>query len=308
MVNIDFNTIFELFDAFPNENSCIEHLEKLRWGDNVISPFSKNSKVYKCKGNKYKCKDTGKYFNVKTGTLFDDTKIPLRKWFVAIWFITNHKKGISSIQLAKDIGVTQKTAWFMLHRIRKCFEIADEDIEQLENDVEMDETYVGGKNKNRHKNKKVPNSTGRSTKDKTAVMGMLERRGRVIAKVVTGVKAKDLTPIAVKYVSKSARINTDEWTGYNEMTSLFAAHRIVNHGASQYVDGEAHTNTIEGFWSLLKRGLNGIYHKVARKHLQKYVDEFSFRYNTKHENQTNRMNEFFMNSGRRTTYKGLIGR
>ena len=120
-MKFEFKSLFDLQSAFPDEQSCIDHLENMIWGDMIISPFDATSKVYKCKGNKYRCKNTGKYFNVKTGTLFDNSKIELRKWFMAIWLVTSHKKGISSVQLSKDIGVTQKTAWFMLERIRKCF-------------------------------------------------------------------------------------------------------------------------------------------------------------------------------------------
>jgi len=121
MINTDFNTIIDLLNAFPDDQSCINHLEELRWSGQVISPFDADSKVYKCANNRYRCKETGKYFNVKTATLFDNTKVKLQKWFLAIWLVTSHKKGISSIQLSKDIGVTQKTAWFMLQRIRNCF-------------------------------------------------------------------------------------------------------------------------------------------------------------------------------------------
>lgn len=127
MTNKDFNSIIDLLNAFPNEQICIDHLEQLRWNGNVVSPFDSTSKVYKCRDNKYRCKNTGKYFNVKTNTLFDNTKIELRKWFLAIYIVTSHKKGISSMQLAKDIDVTQKTAWFMLQRIRYCFGISDND-------------------------------------------------------------------------------------------------------------------------------------------------------------------------------------
>lgn len=151
MINTNFNTILDLINAFPNEQTCIDHLEQLRWNDNVISPFVSTSKIYKCAGNKYKCKETGKYFNVKTQTLFDNSKVKLQKWFLAIWLVTSHKKGISSIQLSKDIGVTQKTAWFMLQRIRNCFGFDNNN--DLSNTVKVDEAYVSGKNKNKHTNK-----------------------------------------------------------------------------------------------------------------------------------------------------------
>jgi len=144
MINKDFKSILELIQAFPDEQSCIDHLEAIRWDGDVVSPFDADSKVYNCKGNKYKCKETGKYFNVKTNTIFDNTKLPLQKWFLAIWLVTGHKKGISSLQLGRDLDITQKSAWFMLGRIRQCFGL---DNDQLEGEIEADETFVGGKTK-----------------------------------------------------------------------------------------------------------------------------------------------------------------
>lgn len=137
-MNKEFNNILELLEVFPDEQSCIDHLEWLRWSGNVVSPFDASSKVYKCANNRYRCKETGKYFNVKTQTLFDNTKVKLQKWLLAIWLVTSHKKGISSIQLSKDIGVTQKTAWFMLQRIRNCFGFENNNDLSNEFDVEVD--------------------------------------------------------------------------------------------------------------------------------------------------------------------------
>lgn len=304
MINQDFNSILELINAFPNDEVCIEHLEELRWGGVVVSPFDENSKVYKCANSRYRCKNTGKYFNVKTGTIFDNTKMPLQKWFLAIWLVTSHKKGISSLQLSRDIDVTQKSAWFMLQRIRNCFGITDNDDNSLGWDVEIDETYVGGKNKNRHYNKKVPHSQGRSSKDKTPVVWMVERWGKVLAKKVNNVQAKTLTREVTRYVKETANVYTDEWLGYKTVKKMYT-HSIVNHGSWEYVRWNAYTNTIEGFWSLLKRGILGIYHSTSKKHLQKYVDEFVFRYNTRDMSEWERFNTLLMNCDFRLTYNQL---
>jgi len=303
MINVDFNSIIELITTFPDEEACIKHLEELRWNGNVVSPFFAGSKVYKCKGNKYKCKESGKYFNVKTGTLFDNTKVKLQKWFLAIWLVTSHKKGISSCALAKDLKVTQKTAWFMLHRIRACFGIENDS--NLTGEVEADETFVGGKNKNRHAAKKVEFSQGRSVKDKTPVVGMVERGGKVVAKAAENTQSKTITPLMLQHVSKDATVYTDEWMGYNMVAKIYD-HEFIKHNEGEYVNGRIHTNTIEGFWSLLKRGIIGIYHFTSKKHLQKYVDEFVFRYNTRDLNEAERINHLFANTEVRTRYVDLI--
>jgi transposase-like protein len=303
MINKDFNSIIELIKAFPDEQSCINHLEELRWEGFVVSPFDKSSRVYKCKGNRYKCKTTGKYFNVRTGTLFDNTKVPLQKWFVAIWLATSHKKGISSLQLSRDIEVTQKTSWFMLQRIRKCFRY--ESLSSLSGEVEADETYIGGKNRNRHESKRIEGIQGRSVKDKTPVVGMIERGGKVVAKVVEDTKSKTLTREVVNYVKETAKLYTDEWLGYKGVSKIYD-HSIVKHNQSEYVNGRVHTNSIEGFWALLKRSIVGVYHFTSKKHLQKYVDEMVFRYNSRNISEGQRFNLMLTNTEHRLKYKDLI--
>ena len=298
MINIEFNSILELIKAFPDEQTCINHLEELRWNGNVVSPFDPTSKVYDCKGNKYKCKNTGKYFNVRTATLFDNTKIELQKWFLAIYLVTAHKKGISSLQLSRDIDVTQKTAWFMLQRIRNCFGI---DIDKLEGEVEIDETFVGGKETNKHFNKKKPENK----EVKSPVIGMVERGGNLIAKQLNDIKSKTLSNEIISNISKNAQLYTDEYVGYKAIERIYS-HYAVKHSAGEYVNGRVHTNTIEGFWSLLERGIIGIYHFTSKKHLQKYVDEFVFRYNTRNTTECNRFNLLLANTESRLTYKKLI--
>lgn len=303
MKNTQFNTIRDLIQSFPTEQDCIDYLEEMRWHGNVVSPFDASSKVYKCKNNQYRCKNTGKYFNVKTGTMYENSNIKLIDWFIAVWLCVGNKKGISSLQLSREIGVTQKTAWFMLQRIRESFKESNES--ELSEEVEMDETFVGGKNKNRHKDKKVKNSQGRSFKDKTPVFGMVQRNGKMVAKVVMNTSAEQLTPIIQKYVNLNSIIYTDEWHGYKEADKMYE-HYFVDHASRQYVNGTVTTNRIEGAWGILKRMIIGIYHYTSRKHLQRYVDEFVFRYNTMNESQFSRFNLFLCSTRNRLTYKQLV--
>lgn len=306
MINKDFNSILEIIRTFPDDQSCIDHLEAIRWNGNVVSPFDATSKVYDCKGNKYKCKETGKYFNVKTNTLFDNTKIDLQKWFIGIWLVTSHKKGISSIQLGKDLGITQKSAWFMLQRIRNCFGIDHSEDDQLTGEVEIDETYVGGKAKNRKNAIQKDKSFG--TKDrlrKSVVMGMVQRDGELRAKHVGNGSASSLLPQIDHNISKDATIYSDELTVYRGLHRVYD-HKAVMHGKKEYVRGRVHTNTIESFWAILKRGIFGVYHFTSRKHLHFYVDEFVFRYNSRDFKEADRFNLFLSQSENRLTYKELI--
>jgi transposase-like protein len=310
MFDTNIQSMFDLAKAFPDEQSCISYLEQIRWAGRPVSPFDPKSKVYKCAGGKYKCKNTGKYFNVRTGTMYDNTKISLQRWFLAVWIITSHKKGISSIQLGKDIGVTQKTAWFMLQRIRACFGIENNPAEKFEGIIECDETFVGGKNRNRHRDKKVEASQGRSFKDKTPVIGILQRGevSKVKCIVARDTKRKSIQPFINKVVERDAVIISDEWHAYKGLENRYD-HHVVDHGKKQYVDydnSEIHSNSIEGFWGILKRAYNGIYNWWSRKHMQKYVDEFVFRFNLRKLKQNERFNFLNLNSGVRTKYKELV--
>ncbi|MCX6249580.1 MAG: IS1595 family transposase [Bacteroidetes bacterium] len=300
----EFATIFELLQEFTDEQTCINHLEALRWDGKVISPYDPTSQVYKCKGNKYKCKNTGQYFNVKTRTIFEDTKIPLRKWFMALYIFSSHKKGISSHQLAKDIGTTQKTAWFMLHRLRYAFDHPNFK-KELTGHVEADETYIGGEGKNKHKDKKQAGTQGRSLKDKTPVFGLMERGGNIITQVVPDTKRETLQTIIFDNVQADSTISTDEWNAYNGLSKKYE-HLIVNHSAKEYVNGMAHTNDLECFWSHLKHGIDGIYHWVSTKHLDSYADEFSLRFNTRKDSTNQRFDLILGNVIGRLTYKDLI--
>lgn len=304
MQDTNFKSIIDLLKAFPDEQSCIDHLERLRWNGVVVSPFDSTSTVYKCKNNKYRCRNTGKYFNVRTGTIFDNTKVPLQKWFMALYIFSSHKKGISSHQLAKDISVTQKTAWFLLHRLRYAFDHPSFKT-MLGNEVEVDETYMGGDMKNKHNSKKEPNTQGRSTKVKTAILGMIERNGNVIAHKVDDVSGETLKPIINKTVIAGSTIISDEWGAYNGLGKSYN-HLRVNHGAKEYVNMMAYTNSIECFWSHLKRGVDGIYHWISKDHLQSYINEFSLRYNTRKVTTNQRFDVILCNMSRRLTYQTLI--
>lgn len=306
MFNTNIKSVFELTQTFSTEQDCIDYLEMLKWNKLPISPFDETSKVYKCKNNQYRCKNTGKYFNVKTGTMFENSKVSLRKWFMAIWLVTSHKKGISSIQIGKDIGVRQATAWFMLQRIRACFGI--ENNNELEGIVECDETFIGGKNKNRHKDKKVPHSQGRSFKDKVPVMGMLQRDGKMNAFVVPDTKRKSIQPLICRYVNPETTILiSDEWWAYKGLDKYYT-HNVIDHSKKEYVslqDNNIHTNNIEGSWNILKKSVSGMYNHVSKKHLQKYVDEFVYRFNLRKVTDQEKFRYLLSNSNVRTKYKEL---
>lgn len=300
----DFDSLFELIEYFESEQKCVEYLALLRWNGNTVCPYCNNDNCYSLKGKtkRYKCSKCRKQFSVRVGTIFHDSKISLRKWFIAIYLITSHKKGISSHQLAKDIKVTQKTAWFILHRVRKAFQ--PESV-KFSNKVEVDETYIGGKEKNKHESKKTKGTQGRSVKTKTPVVGILERDGKVYAIPVKDTKAGNLLPIMREKVEAGSTIYTDEYRAYVSLRKEYN-HQIVKHSASEYVRGDIHTNSIESFWALLKRGIIGIYHHVSDKHLDKYVNEFTFRFNNRELSEGSRFDVLLANSAGRLDYNTLV--
>ncbi len=300
-----FSNLLEVTAYFADQDVCKAYLEELRWNSKTICPHCGNDKIYTfSKRFVYKCAKCRKPFSVTKGTIFENSPIPLQKWFASIYLLTSHKKGISSLQLSKDLGITQKSAWFVLQRIRFAMRTKSFNA-PLWNTVEIDETFVGGKNKNRHASKKVENSQGRSLKDKVAVLGIVERGGELRAGRVQSTGAQDITPIILNNVSQEAKIVTDEWKGYNPLSNYYD-HSIVNHGRGEYVTGNFHTNTIEGFWSLLKRGIVGIYHQVSPKHIDRYITEFAYRYNTKEFNERGRFDHSMAQANCRLTYEDLI--
>lgn len=264
-----------------NADEARKHLEGLRWPTGPVCPHCGSITVYPLKAKPeskrpvrkgvYKCKDCRKQFTVTVGTLFEGSHVPLNKWLMAVSLMCSSKKGISSHQLHRMLGVTYKTAWFMSHRIRYAMQQAAP-TEKLTGIVEVDETYVGGKPR-----KKGNNPRGRGTK-KTPVVALVQRDGTVRSQVINRVTSKNLKRFIADNVDNSAIVMTDDLNAYRAIGREFN-HKSVNHSLGQYVDGQVHTNTIEGYFSLLKRGINGIFHHVSKKHLHRYLSEFDFRYN-----------------------------
>jgi len=287
---LKFESILQLIEAFPTELSCYIYLESLLWYDGIVCPHCGSThKFWRLKDQRMlKCSVCKMRFTVKTGTVFEETRLSLRKWFVAIFLISVHSKGISSVQLSKDLRITQKTAWFLNHRIRFIMNSFNEG-EKLTGIIEVDEHYAGGVEKNKHTDKKTPNNQGRSTKTKTAVFGMVERaekdesgnkikNAKVIAYKVDNVKTKTLTNEIENNVEAGAKVMSDEYQSYRKLGYTFK-HQYIRHNSAEYVRGNVHTNTIEGFWGLFKRMFIGIYHLMSNKHINRYLSALAFRYN-----------------------------
>lgn len=299
-----------MLKVLPTDEACREYLEGVIWGGVPTCPHcgSQHSYTLKTKGvfkGNYKCVDCQQRYNVKDGTMFEGTHIPLTKWFIAIYIFSMHKKGISSYQLASDLGITQKSAWYLLHRIRFAFKVDTLGAKDF-NTVEVDATYVGGKVKNKHawERKEMNEKYGRGTGAKTAVLGILERNGNVVTSVVESEATKNVEPVINENVDSSAIVITDAHSGYKDLNDNFF-HVVVNHQQGEYVKGIFHTNNIEGFWSQMKRGIYGIYHHVSPKHLHAYGNEFSYRYNVRKQTVNEKFNYSLLNS-ERLTYADLI--
>lgn len=301
----EFDSLLEMVLYFKTEKKCLQYLEQCKWGGKIRCRQCGCDKVYRLRDKGlFKCGNCNDLFSAKVDTIFEDSKLPMIKWFMAMYLISNHKKGISSYQLARDIKVTQKTAWFMSHRIRKMFEETHTD--KMEGIILTDETFVGGKNKNRHKDKKVQNAQGRSFKDKVPVFGLLEKDGKIRCFVMRDTSKESIQPLVRKNVKENSVVVSDEWWGYTGLKRDYD-HQIVEHRYKQYKNAEGFsTNAVEGFWSHFKRAIYGIYHKVSPKHLQKYVDEISFRWNTKGIGEGSRLRLVMEKVNCTLKYKQLI--
>lgn len=303
----DFSNLIDLITTYNTEEKCSRYIAFKRWGENPVCPHcGQDEKVYKfSNGLYYKCGSCRKKFTVRVGTIFQDSKIPLTKWFAAIYLFSCRSKGISSLQLSKDLRITQKSAWHMLHRLR--YGMAHPEYSKpLSGTVEMDETYVGGLEKNKHKHLRT-GKQGRGS-DKTPVVAMIERKGKVKTAVLDSVKAHSLTTLAFNGIEANSRVITDSFNAYWMLRAKFK-HDTINHSEDEYVRGDVHTNTVESYFSLLKRNIYGIYHFASKKHLQKYLDEVAYRFNNRDISDSARFNQVLRQSNvGRLEYRTLIGK
>lgn len=297
-----FKSILEFQKHFDTDAKCREFLEFQRWNGTPACCFCGSTNVTRInEGKRFQCneKQCRKQFSATVGTVAENTKIPLTKWFLAMYILSNHSKGISSLQLATWLDVQQRTAWFLNHRIREM--LAEKRPALLDGIVEADESRIGSRISNRHKSKR---NIGKN-ENKTMVFGAVAREGKVITKVMPDVTSETLTNAVKENVQLGAILITDEHLGYNKLNKLYK-HVKVNHSKEEYVRDAAYTNTIEGFWSLLKKQIGGIHHSVSRKHLSRYCNEASYRYNQKHAAQDTRFADALANCEGRLKYTDLI--
>ena len=295
---------FKLFELFPDEASARKYLEARLWPSGVICPECKSgARITTRKDGYYRCNACKFDFTVRTGTIFERSHVPLHKWVYAMYLLVTARKGISSLQLAKEIGITQKSAWFVLHRLR---EACGEHLDKLRGEVEIDETFVGGLEQNKHEADKL--KEGRGAVGKVAVLGMRERGGNTKALPLFSTTQDEIQNAIHANVEVGSTLYTDEHAAYNDLAGLFYKQERVNHSANEYVRGAATTNSIESVWAVLKRGLHGVYHKASKKHLHRYVNEFTFRLNAgRVQRHTLQRLDSFVDqvAGKRLTYARL---
>lgn len=280
MQNKDFKSVRSFMNRFPNETACRKYLENKRWpqGDKSCPHCKSIRKIYTYKdGITYKCADCKKQFSLTKGTIFEKTKIPLADWFYIIYKFVTQRKGLSSYEVSRQIGITQPNALYMLHRIYKACGNTGER-EMLEGIVEIDETFVGGKNRFRHYNKRKKGIQGRSTVDKVPIIGMLARGGNIRLLKVSRLEKKPMQTLIRNMIKHDSVVATDEYLNYNGLNKWFH-HGQCNHGAYQYVNSIFHTNTLEGAWGLFKRSIIGVHHQISRRLMRLYCNAFEFRYN-----------------------------
>ena len=292
--------LIDFFQRFPNEQACLDYLEAIRWPNDRACPHCGSLKNYKFKSGKlFKCGDCKKQFTAKVGTIFTDSHIPLQKWFLAVYLLTSQKKGISSIALAKHLKITQKSAWFMLQRIRYAMSYGTFE-KPLDGTVEADETYIGGKATSKER-----------FNSKVAVIGVVEKRkdtGRIVTRAVKHANATNTLPFVRQHTAKGATVHTDESSIYFRLGGGGYNHEVVTHKNHEYVRNGVSTNTIDGAWLHLKLGLKAIYMGVSPKHLGKYCDEFAFRYNTRDLKNGERFEQWFKRvNHKHLPYSQLIG-
>lgn len=304
-----FNSLPDLFKAFPDDATALRHFESIHWRDGAFCPYCKGKRVMHFKdGKTHKCSDCRKRFSIRTGTIFEETKLGMHIWFGAIWLLLNRPKGIASTQLATDLAITQKSAWFVLHRLRYASRTRSFS-RPLAGKVEADETYVGGKRANMHKARQEKIGVGGD--GKTIVMGVMQRAdddnpAEVRAAKIRNTAVATIQGVVRENVALGARVMTDAAYAYRGLNGDYI-HEYVNHARGEYARGDVHSNSIEGFWSLFKRQYHGTHHYMSPKHLDRYLDEACYRWNRRDTHKSERVDDLLERvAGLRLTYNELI--
>lgn len=276
--------LIKTLEKYNNKRKCIAYLEKQRWGNTPICPYcNSNRSSNKPSEHRHTCLNCGRSYSVLVGTIFESTKLPITKWFAAICLILNAKKGISSLQLARDIGVNKNTAWYLQKRIRKAMQDNDSILQGI---IEIDETYIGGSLSNKHYYTKLNSGKYHKTgmEHKTPILGMIERDGKIVLKVLEKASAKNIRPFLESKIASNSIIVTDGFGGYTGLKDHFKDHVVLNHTQYKRNINQYNTCTLEGFWTLIKRSIIGQYHQISKCHLQDYLNELAFKHNNQKEN------------------------